>query len=68
MTFDTYIHEVMHFVAQSPRMRLGLAMWAVLGTMRPDLATEVKDSSMDPRYDDAVCEDFMMFLVGAWVS
>jgi hypothetical protein len=47
-------------------LRLGQAAFNVLHEMRPDLANEIRDSTLDAFYNDGALADFFMWVAANW--
>jgi hypothetical protein len=65
-TFDDYLADVEEKLAMSPGLRLGQTYFNVLFDRRPDIASEIAGTVIDPFYSDAIIPEFIEEVEHRW--
>jgi hypothetical protein len=67
VTYPQFIIKVTEHYGNNRRaLRFGQAVFNVLDSMRPDIANELRGSSIDPFYKDSVPREVWEFIKERW--
>lgn len=66
MTFNEYLSAAAITFRFEPTWRVGQAYFNALEVNRPDIARKIRDSLVDPFYDDGKLADFLQAVERSW--
>ena len=63
---DFIVASTQHYGQNRRDLRFGQAVFNVLASTRPDIAEELRGSTLDPFYKDSVSDEVWQFIKSKW--